>query len=203
MDSSINSYVWAILLSAILALPFAANADDAPELTGKQIFERCGYKYPGEDQQGKFTVILQDKEGKVLKREYLRYWKDYKGADGVADKMLLFTLYPPEAKGSTFMRVAYAQRDKPVDQWFNQASPRLKSGEIDPTALTEPAALALMLADPVLIRRPLLRVGERREAGFDQETVDAWIGLASGKEGVSDVCLRTEASAAPKCKTPA
>ena len=93
--------------------------------------------------------------------------------------------------------------DKPVDQWFNQASPRLKSGEIDPTALTEPAALALMLADPVLIRRPLLRVGERREAGFDQETVDAWIGLASGKEGVSDVCLRTEASAAPKCKTPA
>jgi hypothetical protein len=118
MDSSINSYVWAILLSAILALPFAANADGAPELTGKQIFERCGYKYPGEDQQGKFTVILQDKEGKVLKREYLRYWKDYKGADGVADKMLLFTLYPPEAKGSTFMRVAYAQRDKPVDQWI-------------------------------------------------------------------------------------
>jgi hypothetical protein len=118
MDSSRNSYVWAVLLSAFLVFSFSATADDAPELTGKQIFERCGYKYPGEDQQGKFTVILQDKEGKVMKSEYLRYWKDYKGADGVADKMLLFTTYPPEAKGSAFMRVAYDQHDKPVDQWI-------------------------------------------------------------------------------------
>jgi nitrogenase-associated protein len=93
--------------------------------------------------------------------------------------------------------------EKPVDQWFNQASPRLKSGQIDPTALTEQAALELMLADPVLIRRPLLRVGDRREAGFDQETVDAWIGLTPSQSRVSDVCLRSEASAAPKCKTPA
>ncbi len=89
-----------------------------PEFTGKQIFEQCGYKYPGDDQQGKFTVILQDKDGKVMKSEYLRYWKDYKGKDDVADKMLLFTTYPPEAKGSAFMRVAYSQHDKPVDQWI-------------------------------------------------------------------------------------
>ncbi len=97
----------------------AVSADEAePELSGKQIFERCGNKYPGDDQQGKFTVILQDKDGKVMKSEYLRFWKDYKGKDDVADKMLLFTTYPPEAKGSAFMRVAYSEHGKPVDQWI-------------------------------------------------------------------------------------
>ncbi len=35
----------------------------------------------------------------------------------------------------------------------------------------------LMLKDPMLIRRPLLQVGDRREVGFDVEKIDAWIGL--------------------------
>ncbi len=104
--------------AAVLCISIASAEESEPELTGKQIFERCGNKYPGDDQQGKFTVILQDKEGKVMKSEYLRYWKDYKGKDDVADKMLLFTTYPPEAKGSAFMRVAYSEHDKPVDQWI-------------------------------------------------------------------------------------
>ncbi len=92
--------------------------------------------------------------------------------------------------------------DKPVEQWFNQASPRVKSGEIDPKGLSEAAALALMLADPLLIRRPQLGVGERREAGFDQASVDAWIGLAPANEKVSDSCIKTAAGATPTCAAP-
>lgn len=104
-------------LAAAAYLP-PSIAEEEPQLTGKQIFQQCGYKYPGDDQQGVFTVIFQDKDGKVTKSEYLRFWKDYKGKDGIADKMLLFTTYPPEAKGSSFMRVAYSELDKPVDQWI-------------------------------------------------------------------------------------
>lgn len=119
VEGSLYSYVYALVCAAGLVLfAPAAGAEDGQELTGKQIFEHCGYKYPGDDQQGKFTVILQDKDGKVMKSEYLRFWKDYKGKDGVADKMLLFTTYPPEAEGSAFMRVAYSEREKPVDQWI-------------------------------------------------------------------------------------
>ena len=86
--------------------------------------------------------------------------------------------------------------DKPVDQWFNQASPRIKSGEIDPRGLTERDALALMIEDPLLIRRPLMRVGARREAGFDQAVVDAWICLAPTQTQVSDACPRSDAGPA-------
>jgi nitrogenase-associated protein len=67
----------------------------------------------------------------------------------------------------------------PVVEWFNPSAPRITSGEVRPDALDESAALALMLADPLLIRRPLMEVDGQRRAGFDQEAVHRWIGLAS------------------------
>lgn len=74
----------------------------------------------------------------------------------------------------------------PVCAWFNLASPRIKSGEIDPSAFDEATALAAMVADPLLIRRPLLQVGETRRAGFDPAAIAAWIGLGgqSAPDGV-------------------
>ncbi len=67
--------------------------------------------------------------------------------------------------------------DRPVAEWFNRSSPRVKSGEIVPEKIDAETALVQMLRDPLLIRRPLLEVGVRREVGFDVEKIDAWIGL--------------------------
>jgi nitrogenase-associated protein len=67
--------------------------------------------------------------------------------------------------------------DRPVKEWFNLSAPQIKSGEVVPEQLDEQSALFLMLREPLLIRRPLLQVGDRREVGFDVETLDAWIGL--------------------------
>ncbi|MCK9215262.1 MAG: hypothetical protein M0P52_12565, partial [Rhodoferax sp.] len=44
----------------------------------------------------------------------------------------------------------------PVPDWFNRAAPRVKSGEVQPDALDAEAALALLLQEPLLIRRPLM-----------------------------------------------
>jgi nitrogenase-associated protein len=78
--------------------------------------------------------------------------------------------------------------NKPLTDWFNQSSPKVKAGAIDFAALTEDSALAMMLDDPLLIRRPLMRAGERLESGFDQATVDAWIGLRPTDAPVTDRC---------------
>lgn len=67
----------------------------------------------------------------------------------------------------------------PVAEWFNPSAPRVKSGEVRPEALDEAAALGLMLADPLLIRRPLMDVDGQCRAGFYPDAVDRWIGLAS------------------------
>ncbi|QCO03147.1 ArsC/Spx/MgsR family protein [Azospirillum argentinense] len=91
--------------------------------------------------------------------------------------------------------------DRPVAEWFNRAAPAVKSGEVDPDALDEAAALALMLKTPLLIRRPLMQVGDRRDCGFEAERVDAWIGLAAGApEGKLEGCAR---AGMPSCPPPA
>jgi nitrogenase-associated protein len=67
--------------------------------------------------------------------------------------------------------------DKPVSQWFNRAAPRIKSGHVDPVGTGPDEAIALMLVDPLLIRRPLMEAGDWRSAGFDAIEVDEAVGL--------------------------
>lgn len=68
-------------------------------------------------------------------------------------------------------------KDLPVTEWFNPTAPRIKLGEVNPAELDEAGALNLMLHDPLLIRRPLMQVGDRQTAGFDPSYVADWIGL--------------------------
>lgn len=77
---------------------------------------------------------------------------------------------------------------RPVSQWFNASAPRVKSGEVRPDELDADAALALMLAEPLLIRRPLLECDGRREAGFETELIDAWLGLKPAAKPVGEGC---------------
>lgn len=88
----------------------------------------------------------------------------------------------------------------PVAQWFNRAAPRIKSGEVQPEALDGAAALALLLDDPLLIRRPLMEVmnehGAQRMVGFDAAHVHAWVGLGEAAPGASDKPLEGCAAAA-------
>jgi nitrogenase-associated protein len=68
----------------------------------------------------------------------------------------------------------------PVAQWFNRAAPRVKRGEIVPEALDAEAALAALLAEPLLIRRPLMeREDGARLVGFDTAEVERFVGLGA------------------------
>jgi nitrogenase-associated protein len=69
----------------------------------------------------------------------------------------------------------------PVPDWFNRAAPRIKSGEVVPETLAAEAALALLLVEPLLIRRPLMQRSDNgtRHVGFETAAVDAWVGLGT------------------------
>ncbi|MEH2358792.1 ArsC/Spx/MgsR family protein [Nostoc sp.] len=77
--------------------------------------------------------------------------------------------------------------DRPVAEWFNRSSPKVKSGEVVPEKIDAETALGLMLREPLLIRRPLLEIGDRREVGFDVEKIDAWIGLKPVDESLQEI----------------
>lgn len=85
----------------------------------------------------------------------------------------------------------------PVAEWFNRAAPQIKSGQLQPYAQDEASALALMLADPILIRRPLLEAAGSCKCGFDPDIIDAWIGLAPATmhklaAGNAEACLHAD-----------
>jgi hypothetical protein len=52
-----------------------------------------------------------------------------------------------------------------------------------------------MLADPLLIRRPLMDVDGQCRAGFDPEAVDRWIGLGTLLRASIEACAQDEAGA--------
>jgi nitrogenase-associated protein len=79
-----------------------------------------------------------------------------------------------------------------VATWFNPAAPRVKSGEVLPATIDAANALALMLDDPLLIRRPLVECDGQRCAGFDREPVTSLLGAQAGRD--SEACSRPEAN---------
>lgn len=91
----------------------------------------------------------------------------------------------------------------PVAQWFNRAAPRVKRGEIVPEQLDADAALALLLAEPLLIRRPLMQRTDdgTRLVGFDTTEVERFVGTGAAKLPAS---LEGCAAVAPRaaCPTP-
>ena len=71
----------------------------------------------------------------------------------------------------------------PVPHWFNRAAPRIKRGEVVPEQLDAPSALAALLADPLLIRRPLMqRADGACLVGFDLAEVERFVGLGAATD---------------------
>ncbi len=77
----------------------------------------------------------------------------------------------------------------PVNLWFNPNSPRVKSGEIEPSAYDSVSALNLMLEDHLLIRRPLMEADDQRMCGFDPVKVHAWVGLVSPEAAITPCAM--------------
>ncbi|NCP78552.1 MAG: hypothetical protein GW833_05210 [Desulfuromonadales bacterium] len=94
--------------------------------------------------------------------------------------------------------------DRPVADWFNITNPRIKSKELVPAEISGEEALALMIADPLLIVRPLMQVGSERLAGFQVEQVHNWIGLDLATVGPRDPqncpCVTSEFLLGPNLK---
>jgi len=112
-----TSAVLILLACASVVLP--VNADEPQRITARDIVNYCNYKNPGNDQRSHLTIILRDKDGNEKKNVYRRLWKNYQGKDGIDDKMVLFTEFPPDAEGVGFMRWAYtANADNNADQWI-------------------------------------------------------------------------------------
>ncbi|NTV04961.1 MAG: arsenate reductase family protein [Chlorobiaceae bacterium] len=71
--------------------------------------------------------------------------------------------------------------EKPVAECFNPAAPAVKSGKLDTLAFTKEEAIAIMIHEPLLIRRPLIKIGNHHLQGFDTTALRKIISLNSDK----------------------
>lgn len=69
----------------------------------------------------------------------------------------------------TVENLALFFNEMPLESWFNKSAPRIKSGEVDPALFNKTTALNAMVADPFLIKRPLIKVGEHCACGIDSK----------------------------------
>ena len=90
---------------------------------------------------------------------------------------------------------------QPVAQWFNPAAPAVKSGAVVPAAFNAEAALARMVEEPLLIRRPLIDVAGERRAGFDPEWLAAR-GIELPAADVPQGCSHGDHAHAASCPPP-
>lgn len=67
---------------------------------------------------------------------------------------------------------------------MNHTAPAVKRGEIVPAALGFSEAVALMLADPILIKRPLIKVDGMAIQGFTDPRLSPYLGDWDGREDV-------------------
>lgn len=100
--------------AGLLAVAVPALAEE--QLTGAEIVQRCSDRYAGDTQRSLLSIALTDEAGRKVKHEFVRLWKTYKGKDGIAEKTILFTQFPPESKEVNFMRWSYTNGKQP-DMW--------------------------------------------------------------------------------------
>jgi len=99
--------------------------------------------------------------------------------------------------------------DKPMSACFNPSAPDVKAGKIDPERHSLQEALEMMVREPILIRRPLMKIGNNRLQGFDLAQLRSIISLDAvpGAEHVVESLKMTDLDSCPQnsgttCTTP-
>jgi len=62
--------------------------------------------------------------------------------------------------------------DLDKNQIINESAPKIKNKEIDIESLTKDEIISFMCKEPLLIRRPLLEIGNEKICGFDIEKIN-------------------------------
>jgi len=88
---------------------------------------------------------------------------------------------------------------KPVADCFNPAAPAIKSGLVNPFDFTKEEALEAMIKEPLLIKRPLLKIGKHCIQGFDTAILENLINLkpVQGAENIVEKLDITDLNSCP------
>lgn len=130
------------------------------------------------------TVFFYEKPGCINNTRQKKLLQDA-GYEVVACNLL--------TESWTAERLALFFQGIPVSEWFNRSAPQVKDGLVVPEQLSADQAMELMLDMPLLIRRPLMQIGEQYLAGFDVDRVNQALVISwpESEKGELERCPRT------------
>jgi hypothetical protein len=118
----VSGFMAAVFVVTFSMKGLAEESAEGPELkegiTGREIINKAENINPGSDQRSKLTFHFKEKDGSERKMIMQRFWKNYRGENGVDSKVMIFQEYPPESKGSGFMGWFYRTGPKKSEAWL-------------------------------------------------------------------------------------
>lgn len=79
-----------------------------------------------------------------------------------------------------------------LKEMINPFAPQLKAGSFNLEAHTKESLIEQMLKTPILIRRPLLQIGEVKLCGFDIEKLNALLKISMPTPEHINACLSSD-----------
>jgi nitrogenase-associated protein len=135
----------------------------------------------------KKSVVFYEKPGCAGNKKQKDLLKTY-GVEFEV-KSMLDTPWSVESLSSFFDGL---EKDKIV----NQFAPQVKNGEIIPEKLSKDELISLMIKEPILIKRPLIEVGEEKVCGFDIPKLNKLLNLDLDSKKEIGTCQSSD-----PCKT--
>lgn len=80
--------------------------------------------------------------------------------------------------------------DKPIEEWYNLTAPDVKSGTVVPGSHGEIESLVELCNSPILIKRPLMIIGDLKMSGFDKDLLGEVLEGFIAPEEDLDVCQK-------------
>lgn len=74
------------------------------------------------------------------------------------------------------------------EQIFNMSALKIKNNALDITTLSKDEAIALMIQEPILIKRPLLEINQTKLCGFDIDAINTLLNIAMPKSKDINTC---------------
>lgn len=79
-----------------------------------------------------------------------------------------------------------------VTEMINPFAPQVTNKELDVSQFSKEALIAKMIQEPLLIKRPLLQIGEHKICGFDIAQINTLLGTSINSEKNINACLSSD-----------
>lgn len=79
-----------------------------------------------------------------------------------------------------------------INQIVNEAAPKVKSGEINLKTISKEQLLEKMIAEPILIKRPLIIVGDKKICGFNITQLNDALNLELDTKKQIGICQNSD-----------